>query len=178
MHHRPAELCVDFLHVNGACPTSEVTSDERDCLTAAGIELPSVEILEMIDAMGDDMLFDMLMMGGGGDPSHNEHMGDPTMGWDDPEDWDVTIPGAIDWDTVDFGDESNTFSMLSEVGMASTGNSDTSVYYLGAYVDPVVIAGIPTRNGPNGQALVRIRSIDTAAHSVTFYVRVLHTTML
>ena len=172
MRHRPAELCIDFMHVNGACPSSVATSTERECLAAAGIELPSVEVLQMINTMGDDMLFDMLMMGGGGDPSHNQHMGAPLMGWDEgPMDWDTTMPGATDLDEVDFESDDSMFDLLGEVGMLSTDDSDSSVYYAGSYADPVIFAGIPTGNGADGQPIVRIRSIDTTAGTITFYVR-------
>ena len=172
MHHRPAELCIDFMHVSGACPTSVATSTERDCLAAAGTELPSIEMLSLIDTLGDDMLFDMMMTGNGGDLSHDQHMGAPAMGWDEgPMDWDTTMPGATDWDEVDFESDDSMFDILGEVGMLSTDDSDSSVYYAGSYADPVIFAGIPTGNGADDQAIVRIRSIDTTAGTITFYVR-------
>ena len=129
--------------------------------------------------MGDDFVFDMLMMAGGGNPLHNAHMGaPPIMGWgemdwaEDPTmGWDTMMPGVMDWDSVDFESETNTFEILGEVGMASTGDSDSTVHFVGHYADPVVIVGIPTSNGPDGQAIVRIRSVDATAGTVTFYVR-------
>ena len=135
---QPAELCIPWMHIDGVCPVGEATEEQRSCLAAAGVELPSVESLEML---------------------HDE------MDWD-PMDWDDTM--SIDWDDVDF--ESDTFEILAEIGMASTDDSDTSVYYMGRYADPVVIAGIPSSHGADGQAIVRIRSVDASAGRVTFYV--------
>lgn len=166
---QPTELCIPWMHVDGACPTGQATQEQRSCLAAAGVELPSTESLDTLNAMGGDFVFDMLMMAGGGSPSHNAHMmdwaEDPTMGWD------TMMLGAMDWDGVDFESETNTFEILGEVGMASTGDSDSTVHFVGHYADPVVVVGIPTSTGPDGQAIVRIRSVDATAGTVTFYVR-------
>ena len=172
---QPTELCISWLHIDGVCPgTGSVTDEQRSCLAAADAEMPSPDMLEMMNEMGDDMLFDMMMMSDtstGVDPMMDPMMMDPMMMDPMAMDWDTTMSSTeLDWDEVDFDSDANTYDILGEIGMVSTGDSDSTVYYMGSYVDPVFIAGIPTANGPDGQALVRIRSVDTTAGTVTFYV--------
>jgi hypothetical protein len=55
-----------------------------------------------------------------------------------------------------------------ETGIVSTGTSTFAASYLGDYIEPVIIAGIPSHNGDE-EIVVRITSFDAETKTMQFY---------
>ena len=148
---QPVELCMPWDSVSGTCPTPATpirTVVETDCLASAGVDVSWMTFTA----------WDATTMTGGWDPSMTA-AGTSAGTWEAPVD---------DFTTIDWGSAANNANMMGEVAMASTGDGDFTMYMQGAYTSPVVLVGIPTSTS-TGEAIVRIRSVDTAMRSITFY---------